>query len=305
MKKTGEKLKAARLAQSLDIQVIGDKLKISSQILRAIENGDLTELPPKTFLRGFVQSYAKYLKLNSDEILTTFFEEMGSTRPQSNSEEENDNTVVTAVDPLPAANGETVNKMSLVLAGVFLVVLSLGFLGLYNLAKRYQAETVIKDPEQKVVAIEEPTPKENIEEPQLNEPEVTPLVPQQQTPSPAAAQVEKAVPTPAPATESQAISAAPQPTTTETPPPVAKPVVNSSRSQEVIVEAFDNIQIEFSIDGGEFKKESLSADQVRTLKGQRSIKFKVNNGGAVNIISNGRDLGVPTSLGQSFEKSFE
>src|SRR3954468_17398638 len=82
MKRTGEILRKEREARGLSLHEIGLSLKINSKILKAIEDGDTTQLPAKTFLRGFVQSYAAYLKLNVEEVLRVFAEEMGSTRPQ-------------------------------------------------------------------------------------------------------------------------------------------------------------------------------------------------------------------------------
>ncbi|RZM00965.1 MAG: transcriptional regulator, partial [Pedobacter sp.] len=81
MKRTGEFLKKAREQKGLSINEIGLSLKISSKILKAIEDGDMTQLPAKTFLRGFVQSYANYLRVDVNEIMRIFQDEMGSTRP--------------------------------------------------------------------------------------------------------------------------------------------------------------------------------------------------------------------------------
>ncbi|MBC7372116.1 MAG: helix-turn-helix domain-containing protein, partial [Bdellovibrionaceae bacterium] len=81
MKRTGELLKKAREQKGLSINEIGLSLKISSKILKAIEDGNLSQLPAKTFLRGFVQSYASYLRVDVNEIMRIFQEEMGSTRP--------------------------------------------------------------------------------------------------------------------------------------------------------------------------------------------------------------------------------
>ena len=80
MKKTGEILKKAREAKNLSLHEIGLSLKISNKVLKGIEEGDEKQLPAKTFLRGFVQSYANYLNLDADKVLDVFYEEMGSTR---------------------------------------------------------------------------------------------------------------------------------------------------------------------------------------------------------------------------------
>ncbi len=81
MKITGELLKAERLRQGIAVADIASSLKLSSRIITSIESGDIKELPAKTFIRGFVKSYAQFLKLDADLILRQFLEEMGSTQP--------------------------------------------------------------------------------------------------------------------------------------------------------------------------------------------------------------------------------
>lgn len=81
MKITGEILKTERLKQELRIQDIATSLKLSSKIIMAIETGDIDNLPPKTFVRGFVKNYAQLIKLDVDMVLRQFQEEMGSTNP--------------------------------------------------------------------------------------------------------------------------------------------------------------------------------------------------------------------------------
>jgi cytoskeleton protein RodZ len=81
MKITGELLKSERVNQSLSVQDVALSLKLSTKIINAIEAGDLNSLPAKTFVRGFVKSYAQLLKLDADVVLRQFQEEMGSTNP--------------------------------------------------------------------------------------------------------------------------------------------------------------------------------------------------------------------------------
>ena len=81
MKITGELLKSERIKKDLSIQDVAYALKLSSRIIQAIESGDTDELPAKTFVRGFVKSYADYLKIDSEAVLKQFQEEMGSTHP--------------------------------------------------------------------------------------------------------------------------------------------------------------------------------------------------------------------------------
>jgi cytoskeleton protein RodZ len=40
----------------------------------------------------------------------------------------------------------------------------------------------------------------------------------------------------------------------------------------------------------------LVADQVHTFKNKSGLKLNISNGGAVNVILNGKDLGVPGEI---------
>jgi len=78
---TGELLKAERINQNLTIKDVAQSLKLTAKVITAIENGQMDELPAKTFVRGFVRGYAEFLKLDSKVVLRQFLEEMGSTNP--------------------------------------------------------------------------------------------------------------------------------------------------------------------------------------------------------------------------------
>lgn len=81
MKITGELLKSQRQNLRLSVQDVSTALKLSSKTITALEEGHLDKLPSKTFIRGFVKSYAQFLKLDGDAVLRQFQEEMGSTTP--------------------------------------------------------------------------------------------------------------------------------------------------------------------------------------------------------------------------------
>lgn len=81
MKITGELLKTERVNQGLSIQTVAHALKLNQKMVVALEAGDSSQLPAKTFIRGFVKSYAQYLKLDPEAVLRQFQEEMGSTSP--------------------------------------------------------------------------------------------------------------------------------------------------------------------------------------------------------------------------------
>ena len=82
MKEIGQQLKRAREAKNIELGEVSLSVKINTRILRAIEEWDEAHLPPKTFLRGFLYTYASFLGLDSDEILKAFYSEIGSTKPK-------------------------------------------------------------------------------------------------------------------------------------------------------------------------------------------------------------------------------
>ena len=62
-------LAAAREAQGLSIGDISQKLKLSVAQIRAIEADDHSKLPSPVFVRGFIRSYARLLKLDESHVL--------------------------------------------------------------------------------------------------------------------------------------------------------------------------------------------------------------------------------------------
>jgi len=64
----GETLKRARLAQSLDLGTLAAQTKINIKYLEAIEADDRRSLPSGFFYKSFVDQYAKFLSLDTQEI---------------------------------------------------------------------------------------------------------------------------------------------------------------------------------------------------------------------------------------------
>ncbi len=68
----GEILKKKRLKKKLSFKVIEKKTKIRAKYLKALEENDFKKLPPAPFVKGFIKNYAKFLKLNSKNLLAVF-----------------------------------------------------------------------------------------------------------------------------------------------------------------------------------------------------------------------------------------
>lgn len=62
-------LRAAREAAGLSFSQVSAQLKLTPRQIEAIEAGDFSALPGKTFSRGFVRNYARFLHLEADAFL--------------------------------------------------------------------------------------------------------------------------------------------------------------------------------------------------------------------------------------------
>ena len=68
----GEELRREREIRGISLKEIADATKISKRFLEAIERNDHRTLPAPVFTRGFVREYARYLGLNSEEIVNRY-----------------------------------------------------------------------------------------------------------------------------------------------------------------------------------------------------------------------------------------
>jgi cytoskeletal protein RodZ len=68
----GEELRREREIRAISLKEIADATKISKRFLDAIERNDHKTLPAPVFTRGFVREYARYLGLNSEEMVNRY-----------------------------------------------------------------------------------------------------------------------------------------------------------------------------------------------------------------------------------------
>lgn len=385
MKKTGELLKKVREEKGLSLHEIGLSLKINPKILKQIEDGEKDNLPAKTFLRGFVQSYANFLKLDSDEVLRIFSEEMGSTKPQqiptgsvtndpkaalmTISESREDGAPVSA-KPNPNAYNKKDFEFKNFGIGALVILLLLSLIGVRKIVEKYQKESEIEPP--KISQQEDSNSANPIPTADMNASQTpdNPMVVNQQptaatqaqpmtTPStlpttsgvshpqpmattaptttPTTVATTKPVTTPVvstttptstphptptvaaitkPATSPTNSASTAKPTTTPvlaTPAPTPTPTVAATtkpeepkkpKNVEVVIQALDSVDVEVTLSSGKSEVIKLSPSQTQTIKSQSGVKLNFSNGGAVNLIVNGKDMGVPGDLGKPKKVSF-
>lgn len=383
MKKTGEILRKSREEKGLSVHEVALSLKINPRILQAIEEGEQSALPAKTFLRGFVQSYAKFLKLDPQEVLRLFSEEMTPTVPAPpvmlEKSAGEDTTDVIELDEAPEEKPvrsepadafkdsvltKTQNQndalkartIAISIIGLLLVII-VYFVN--SVVKKYQREAeiapevaaTIQGADSTAPAVSLPavaqgdkdsTQAANLpdtpdkEKPGTASPTAaTPTPTATPTPPPVAVKPPVAAPTTTPPTAAPVATPKPVPTPAVTATPAVKPVTPpaapavkpptpttaattapaatpppapappTGKLTEVIIEATENVEIEYSSAKSRPQKLVLKPDQIHTFKSRSGVKLKISNGGGVNVIVNGQDRGAPGAVGQPVQVSYE
>src|SRR5687767_1371040 len=74
-----EQLRQGREALRMDIYQVAEITKIKTEHLRALEAGDYDAFAAPVYIRGFIRSYAKVLKLDVPRLLMDLDEELSHT----------------------------------------------------------------------------------------------------------------------------------------------------------------------------------------------------------------------------------
>src|SRR5205085_6930964 len=72
MQAIGERLREARMRQSLDISEVEIATKIRAKYLRALENDEFSMLPGGTYVKSFLRTYAEHLGLDAQLLVEEF-----------------------------------------------------------------------------------------------------------------------------------------------------------------------------------------------------------------------------------------
>ncbi|PIE57128.1 MAG: hypothetical protein CSA34_00495 [Desulfobulbus propionicus] len=77
----GVRLKKRREEKGLTVADVVEATRISATNVRALEAQDYTALPADTFIRGYLQLYAKLLELDEQELITAFLDDESRAEP--------------------------------------------------------------------------------------------------------------------------------------------------------------------------------------------------------------------------------
>ncbi|MGA8533548.1 MAG: RodZ domain-containing protein [Candidatus Tumulicola sp.] len=76
----GEQFRAAREARGLSLSDVSDRIRIRSVYLAAIEDENWKAIGAPVYVRGFLRTYARFLGLDPEEVVTAFNGHAGTVR---------------------------------------------------------------------------------------------------------------------------------------------------------------------------------------------------------------------------------
>ena len=106
MSAVAEQLRQARLAQGLTIHQVADYTKIRTDHIEALDEGNYDVFSAQIYIRGFVRSYARLLKLDEPQLLALLDGELSHTKKFA------------AMPPLTTRPHTIVDKLTLLLSKI-------------------------------------------------------------------------------------------------------------------------------------------------------------------------------------------
>src|SRR5438552_16707417 len=79
MATVAEQLRRAREEQNLNVYQVAEITKIKTDHIRALEAGTYDSFSAPVYIRGFVRTYAKVLKLDETQVVSDLEAELGQT----------------------------------------------------------------------------------------------------------------------------------------------------------------------------------------------------------------------------------
>ena len=306
MKITGELLKSERIKLKLSQQDIAFALKLSPRTINAIEEGDLNSLPAKTFVRGFVKSYAEMLKLDPAMVLSQFQEEVGTTRPMAkviaapsenakaktnDFQESSSKQNMASVTPSLKTN---LNKNTLKLVALItFAVIVIG--GINQVINKYQKE-VSAAPETPKLTVETLTQEaQATQELAVDVVSTESIIASPVLVNSITAPINSITTTPVEAT----------PVVPAAAPAKASSVVESAKPIELVIEANKDTVISYSIGKEDnFKTLELKKNTFQIIKSKNGLHIKADEGNSISITVNGINKGLASSDAKPVKLSY-
>ena len=279
MLSVGKTLKRARLAQGLDVSTVAAQTKISSRYLEAIESDDRGTLPSGFFYKSFVDQYAKYLSLDTQEIAAEIDRMLSADGPLPLPGVES--VVARNVPPMTFAHSFHAKRSYMTVASLVLVIA--GCSGVYAWWKSARSSINLKGMIENVRGLTKAKPGST---------QSMPAVPKviADTPAPKQTIAQPAAPP---------VSVASDPKDTEAPETtIASPAPAAGYKVLLDLMAHEATWLSVSSDGKPVFSGILKANETKSVGGKQFAKMRVGNAAGLEVRLNGKLLGPLGARGQ-------
>jgi cytoskeleton protein RodZ len=286
----GAQLKQEREKQKVTLDDISLTTKISTRMLRALEEEHFDQLPGGIFNKGFIRAYARCLGMDEDQAVADY---LATINPPGKKPEDNDQAPL-LVPPSREEFREKTEGAAGLPWGIFAVALLIAALGFT--AWGFYSRQSQKEP---------PAPADN-------SPKVAPVPVADRSPSPPpsdsapapAATVQPSQPAVPPSAGSQATQ------TRAASPPISKPEPSPPPTPQagrftVRIKAREDSWLSVSIDGEVSTHGMLSAPAEKSVRATNEITIKAGNVGALDFEFNGKKLPAQGSYGEVKTLTFD
>ena len=113
----GEILKQRREELGLDLREISNTLRIKYAYLKALEDGDIKNLPPEVYVKGYIHEYARVLNIDPDPVISSYMHLIAQPEPAQ------DKPVGATTQSKKRKTGYVLIPALLILAALFLIYL--------------------------------------------------------------------------------------------------------------------------------------------------------------------------------------
>jgi len=290
----GEKLRKEREQRKITLDDISSTTKISTRMLRALEDEHFDELPGGVFNKGFVRAYARHIGLDEEQAITDYLDATNQNPSGATPASVPEISAVAAqaaqMERLRSLNPNVAARVPWELLAALLLLVAI-VLVFWSYRKRGAS-----------VARPEPTSqKESVSRTSSGAVAATPASGLSATPAPdSASSVRRlssgtspdAIASPAPVNNAAETSQLP----TSVGPPAS--LVAGSHGFTLVIRAAEDSWLSIATDAKSPAEETLTAGQRQSISAARRIVIKAGNVGGLVFVLNGKQLPPQGDFGE-------
>jgi cytoskeleton protein RodZ len=267
----GEKLRRERELRGISLDQIATATKISTRMLKALEDEKFDLLPGGIFNKGFIRSYAKFLGIDEEQAVADYVAATGPEEPINNLPQ------IADVPERPTRRLDEEGTVSWTTIVVLVLLVAIGYGGWtyhnHRKAERESSTTSSPVSAPSSVPVAPPVVEQNVVRPENS-----------------AVKTPASAPLGATTNSVPSTTASPAALKTDATEPAPKPSV------ELVIRTSEESWVQAIADGKTIFSETLPAASEKHVTASRRITLTVGNAGGVEVTYNGAtlpDIGGP------------